>query len=139
MPNMMSFDAPSREVCVVQRAKTNTPQQAMVLLNDVQFVEAARMMAQKVLGDASVTSDQEIIDWLFVRLAGRTTTKPEFKVLEELLKQQRVLFADEPENAKKLTSLGESAAPDPEDVVEVAAITVVAQAIFNIDATIWKR
>ncbi len=139
MPNMMSFDAPSREVCVVQRAKTNTPQQAMVLLNDVQFVEAARMMAQKVLGDASVTSDQEIIDWLFVRLAGRTTTQPEFKVLEELLKQQRVLFADEPDNAKKLTSLGESAAPDPEDVVEVAAITVVAQAIFNIDATIWKR
>ncbi len=139
IPNMMTFDAPTREVCVVQRARTNTPQQAMVLLNDVQFVEAARVMAERIFVDETLETDAAKIGWLFQRLAGRDADDRELAILLELLSEQRERFAAEPENARKLIATGESPVAETDDPVEIAALTVLAQAVFNCDATIWKR
>ena len=142
MPNMMTFDATSREVCVVQRSRTNTPQQAMVLLNDVQFVEAARLLAERALialADAKDASDTALVQWLFIRLTGREADERELSLLGELLTEQRQRFGQEMDNASKLAEAGQSARNEQLDVVEVAAVTVLAQAIFNSDATIWQR
>ena len=139
MPNMMTFDATSREVCTVQRAETNTPQQAMVLLNDVQFVEAARVLATRSIVDHPDADDGARIQWLFVRLAGRLADDRELAILKELLTGQRTEFASDPENATKLAGVGETPVPKEVPVAELAAVTVVTQAILSSDATIWKR
>jgi hypothetical protein len=138
MPNMVAFDAPSREVCVARRQATNTPLQAFVLLNDPQFVEAARALAERALREGG-TTPAERVRFTFLRLATREPTGDEAKLLVALYEQQRALFGQEPEAAAKLIRIGASQ-PDPGlSPVDLAAATVVAQAILNMDATIWKR
>src|SRR5882724_3118475 len=106
MPDMTSFDAPSREFCTVKRSATATPQQAFVLLNDTQFVEAARVLAEKALEQTSLSTEQKI-RYVFRRLTARDPDPREAKVLNELLSQQASLFAKEPDRARKLISVGE--------------------------------
>lgn len=139
MPNMMAFDATSREVCVVQRSRTNTPQQAMVLLNDVQFVEAARVLAEKVIDEYGEATETKKLQVLFTSLAGRSADQREIEVLLKLLADQRERFAKDSENAMTLANSGQAPVSEKADVVEVAALTVVTQAIINCDAVIWKR
>ncbi|BDS07809.1 hypothetical protein NT6N_28490 [Oceaniferula spumae] len=132
-PNMMVFDATSREVCTVKRARTNTPLQALVLLNDVQFVEACRVLADKELsadGKLNITE-------AFVTLTGRPPTVDEFAVLNELHAEQLDYFTKAPAAAKKLLTVGAQRSTKP--APQLAAATVVVQTIFNLDATIWKR
>jgi hypothetical protein len=138
MPDMTEFDAPSREVCVVKRSATSTPQQAFVLLNDTQFVEAARVLAEKAMQQAgAATPDQ--IRFAFWRLTARPPEPEEMKLLGELWDEQREIFTKEPERARQLISVG-SRARDPKLApADLAAMTVVAQAILNLDATVWKR
>jgi hypothetical protein len=139
LPNMSLFDAPSREVCNVARSRTNTPLQALVLLNDVQFVEAARSLASLIL---QIPESDEIqkMNAAFLRTTGRPPTSKELVLLIELLHQQREHYTAHPDDALKLISLGESKL-QPSDVspAEHAAFTIVCQAIYNLDATIWKR
>src|SRR5262245_42159237 len=80
MADMTAFDAPSREVCVVKRSATSTPQQAFVLLNDTQFVEAARILAENALQQAKM-SDDELLSWIFRRLTGRNPDKTGARIL----------------------------------------------------------
>ena len=138
MPNMTSFDAPSREVCVVKRTATGTPQQAFVLLNDPQFVEAARVLAEKTLAHAP-NDEAKQIRFVFLTLTGREPKKEESKLLAELLREQRDIFRGEPERASKLIAVGAKKANPDLNSVELAAATQLAQAIMNLDATIWKR
>lgn len=145
VPSMLLFDATSREACATRRPATNTPLQALVLLNDIQFVEAARVLAQVVL--KSPVSDAERIKKAFRRLAGREPEKRELVILLQTLSEQRreFLTPTSAENrvgvsdAHKLIAIGESK-PDPAlDPIELAAMTVVVQTILNSDSVIWKR
>jgi len=137
MPNMMAFDAPTREACTAKRSPTNTPLQALVLLNDVQYVEATRVLAEHVM--KRVEGDAARIETGFQMLAGRAPTTTEAKRLLALLKAQRNLFGDDADEAKALLAMGESKRDDSLDPAEHAAMSVVMHAIFNLDATIWRR
>ncbi|HZV35872.1 MAG TPA: DUF1553 domain-containing protein, partial [Verrucomicrobiae bacterium] len=138
MPDMTVFDAPSREVCVVRRNNTSSPQQAFVLLNDVQFVEAARVLAEKALRDPDHSPEQQI-RFIFRRLTAREPDANEMKLLKELLEEQLAIFQKQPDRAEKMANAGERKRDASLNVVEVAATTALAQTILNLDATIWKR
>ncbi len=133
VPSMMMFDSTSREVCTTRRPSTNTPLQALVLLNDVQFVEAARVLAEKTI---EKNSD---LEFAFVRLAGRKPFPPERAILERTLTEQRAVFTADPSSATKLISIGASKPNPAINETDLAAMTVVVQVILNSDAVIWKR
>jgi hypothetical protein len=138
LPNMMAFDAPSREVCTVARGRTNTPLQALVLLNDVQFVEAARALAANVSTPSSQLPAQ--IDEAFLRLTGRNPDATERNLLVDLYNEQSALFADKSQqNPAAFTILGDSKLDPKLDSAHVAALAVVCQTILNLDATIFER
>jgi hypothetical protein len=137
MPNMMAFDTPTREACAAERSSTNTPLQALVLLNDVQYVEATRVLAQRVLKEAE--GDKARIAMGFRVLTGRTPTDNEAKALLGLLNEQRTFFGDDAAEAKALLAMGASKRDETLDATEHAAMSVVMHAIFNLDATIWRR
>ncbi|HJS09304.1 MAG TPA: DUF1553 domain-containing protein, partial [Pirellulales bacterium] len=138
LPNMSAFDATTREVCVVARGRTNTPLQALVLLNDVQFVEASRALATAVSHEHADVEEQ--IGAAFLRLTGRRPDAVELKLLVDLYNDQRELFADlTQQDAFKFTQLGEMK-PDPTLApADLAALTVTCQAILSLDATIYER
>jgi hypothetical protein len=138
LPNMATFDAPSREVCTVSRGRTNTPLQALVLLNDVQFVEAARALAANVSQSNSQLPGQ--IDEAFLRLTGQYPDSTERNLLTDLYNEQATLFADtSQQNPTAFTKLGESTLDPKLNSAHIAALTVVCQTILNLDATIFER
>ena len=138
MPNMTTFDAPSREICIVKRTPTVTPQQGFVLLNDTQFVEAARVLAEKTLEEAGPTPEQRI-RFAFRRLTARDPDPRETKLLLELLQEQKALFAKEPQRAEKLITVGDHKRDPALDPIDLAATTAMTQTILNLDAAVWKR
>jgi hypothetical protein len=135
-PAMVAFDAPSREECSCERPRSNIPQQALVLLNDPEFVEAARVFARKTLEQK--TNDAARVAWAFERATGRNPKGAEAAVLIELLEKHRKDFAQKPEEAKRLIAVGD--APAPKDVApdELAAWTSVCRAILNLHETITR-
>lgn len=138
MPNMMALDAATREVCTARREATNSPIQALVLLNDPQFVEAARVMGERMVREGGET-DTDRATLAFRLFTGRRPEVRELELLLELYRQQRELFRAEPDRAGQLLNIGEHT-PDPTlDPVEIAAAAIVTQAIMNMDATVWKR
>jgi hypothetical protein len=138
LPNMLTFDATSREVCTVARGRTNTPLQALVLLNDVQFVEAARALAAAVFREHA-TLDERIAA-AFLRLTGRRAEDREMKLLADLYHEQRQLFADATQqDAKKFVDAGDSQVDQAIDATDLAALAVTCQVILNLDATIYER
>jgi mono/diheme cytochrome c family protein len=136
MPNLTLFDAPSREACTPRRLPTNTPLQALVLLNDVQFVEAARVLAAQAIAEAE--GDTNRIAAMFRRLACRDAAPDELEVLVALARSERERFAKTPDDAAKLIATGEAAAAGL-DPVEHATMTAVAQTILNLDSFITAR
>jgi hypothetical protein len=138
LPNMMAFDAPSREACTVARGRTNTPLQALVLLNDVQFVEAARALAANVSKSNTQLSAQ--IGDAFLSLTGRNPDTTERNLLTDLYNEQATLFADKSQqDSTAFIKLGESKLDPKLDAAHAAALTVICQAILNLDATIFER
>ena len=138
MPNMTAFDVPSREVCTARRQTTSTPLQALVLLDDPQFVEAARVLGEQMLKQAGPTAAARV-RFAFRRLAAREPTAAELKLLTALYEQQCWLFRKEPDEAGKLIHIGDRK-PDPTlPPGEVAAAAILAQTILSLDATVWKR
>lgn len=140
IPNMSVFDSPTREVGCSRRQRTNTPLQALVLLNDVQFVEAARVLAERMLREAP----EAPIAALFSRLTGRLPRESEAAVLLELFTDQRAAFLADPDGVAALLGAGERPLSEPfiasaPDRAELAALTIVAQVTANLDATVWKR
>jgi hypothetical protein len=135
---MSVFDAPDREKCVARRTQTNTPLQALVLLNDPTYLEAARLLAERVIRQAGKDSAKRAS--LAFQLA--TSPKPdkqELVVLVKLARQGTETFAHDGKRAGELLQNGE-APPDPKiDKAELAAWTTVASAILNLDETITKE
>ena len=138
MPNLTMFDATSREVCTIRRSDTSTPLQAMVLLNDVQFVEAARVLAEKSIQD-NPDDSAERLNWIFVRLTGRSCSDGELETLQAMLEKQVAAFVANKDQATQLLQIGDSEPVADLDPVTVAATTVVVQAVLNADVSIWKR
>jgi len=137
-PSMITFDAVTREVCTAKREATATPLQSLVLLNDPQFVEAARALAQKVLlrfpGDERARHHEA-----FTALIGRPPDATELQILARLFAEQRGLLARDPENAARLLAVGASAADPSLPRVEFAATTTVVSAIMNLDEFVLVR
>ncbi|MFL5340981.1 MAG: DUF1553 domain-containing protein [Gemmataceae bacterium] len=137
-PNMLTFDAPSREVCVVRRQSTTTPLQPLVLLNDPQFVEAARGLGERMLRDGG-KSVEERVTLAFRLAATRRPTERERDLLAALYRNELKAFEQEPENAKKYLKVGDRPPAAGLAPAELAAATVVANAVLNLDAALMTR
>jgi hypothetical protein len=137
-PLMMTFDAAGRETCVVRETRTNTPLQALTLMNDVAFVEAARVLAQRVMKDGGTTPEQRLA-FAFRLATSRPPREAEQKVLLGGFEHHRTRFQKEKGEALKLVSVGEYRRDEGLDVGELAAYTAVASLILNLDEVITKE
>jgi len=137
-PTMMAFDAADRSYCTVQRQSTSTPLQALALLNDVQFTEAARLLSQRMMQEGG-GSDDERVRWLFQATTNRKPTAREIPVLKQLLAEQRATFSADTNAAVQLLKVGEAKNNPALDSVELAAGTVLAQALLNHDGAVMRR
>jgi hypothetical protein len=135
------FDISTRNVCTVRMARTNTPLQALLLMNDVQYVEAARQLALRMLREAGSTP-AERIHFAFNLCTSRLPTADEQALLQAALQKFQQRFADNPTAASELIQQGETPLPSdfpPEKTTELAAYTMLASLIFNLDETITKE
>lgn len=137
-PMMMTFDAAGRETCIVRESRTNTPLQALNLMNDVTYVEAARNLAQRVLTEAGPNPAERLT--LAVRLAtARRPTAAELKVLLGGLDRHLAVYRHERQAALQLVAMGETPRDPRLDVGELAAYTAMAGLILNLDETVTKE
>jgi len=137
MPAMTTFDAPTRETCLVARQRTNTPLQALVTLNDEQFVEAARFLAERMLAGADDFAGR--LDVGFELCTGRPADDLRREILFGILTEEKAAFRAAPERAGELLAVGDGE-PDPAlDPVEHAAWTVVASMILNLDESLNRE
>jgi hypothetical protein len=137
-PTMMTLDAADRSYCTVRRQSTNTPLQSLVLLNDPQFVEAARCTAQRMVKEGGATAADRLT-WLFRSITSRHPTASELAILEAGLAEQKEIFAADTKAAQSLIAVGQKPADTKIDLVELAAATVIAQALFNHDESVRRR
>ena len=139
-PSLLTFDAPTREACVVRRSRTNTPLQALVLWNDEQFLEAARVLAERTLRETveEETSEEAGLRRLFQRCTGRVPSEYELEVLSETLEHYRERYAQDREDAAALLAIGAAPLDSELDPAQVAAWTLVASAVLNLHATITQ-
>ncbi len=137
-PVMMTLDASKRDVCRVKREKTSSPLQAFVLMNGPQFVEASRVLAQKLLQQHK-QPNQKLFRDLFRTLTSRQPTKQELDVLESLYKSQYEQFKKEPQRAKQYLSVGDQKPDEKLDPATLAAMSVVANTLLNFDEGVMKR
>jgi hypothetical protein len=137
-PSLAAFDAPSREECTVNRVNSNTPLQALDLLNDPIFVEAARAFAQNTLKNGGRTLDGQI-DWAFVQALDRKPTPQERQILSDLHKQTVADLSAKPPRAQELLGIGEAPVDKKLKPTEVAAMTMVTRAILNLHETITRN
>lgn len=135
-PGMAAFDAPDRETCLVRRARTNTPLQSLVLLNDPTYVEAARKFAERVMLGASTDADR--LDLAFRLAVCRSPETAEIKVLKQVLEAARKRFVTDRADAEKLVAVGYSKPSASLDRSQLAAWTTVTSLILNLDETITK-
>jgi hypothetical protein len=137
-PNMLTFDSPTREVCVVRRQSTSTPLQPLVLLNDPQFVEAARGLGERMLREGGASAEEKLV-FAFRQGATRKPTERELNLLTALYSGQRETFRKDPESAKKYLKTGDRPPAAGLDPAELAAAAVIANAILNLDAAVMTR
>ncbi|MGI9549932.1 MAG: DUF1553 domain-containing protein [Aurantibacter sp.] len=137
-PAMSAFDAPSRDICTVKREKTNTPLQALVLMNDTQFVEASKMLAARmqIIGGDSL---EEQLAYGFRLAVSRQPKKAEAAILKQLYETQLKRFESKPEETEELLKVGKKQLDKALENSKTAALTVVANTILNHDETYIKR
>ncbi len=136
-PSMLAFDAPPREECCAERVRSNIPQQALALLNDPTYVEAARAFAARIVKEGGADTKQRIT-WAYRQALGRAPRADELQVTTELFEKHTALFANDGDDAQKLTKIGNSAPPDGMPPGELAAWTSVARVILNLHETITR-
>ena len=136
-PSMTIFDAPTREKCLLKRSRTNTPLQALVTMNDPQFVEAARALAQAGLQDGGSSVEQQIV-FIFRRAAGVRPTTGVQTILMEAFQEELERFKTDADIANRLLSIGESKRDKSLDAATHAAMTVVTSMILNLDETLTR-
>ena len=134
---LTTFDAPDREKCTSRRLITNTPLQALVLLNDPTYVEASRVLAQRAMVEAGA-EPQARVRFLFREATGRRLSPAELRVLLDLAQRRLEHYKKQPDLAAKLIAIGASK-PANMEAAELAAWTMVASTIFNLDETITKE
>ncbi len=137
-PSMSTFDAPDRETCQVRRARTNTPLQSLVLMNDVQFVEAARKLAERVLLEGGSTPPEQFA-FAFRTTTSRFPESYERDSLMQLYKEYFQEFQSTPENAEKLLSTGESARDSKLPAADLAAWTMICHLLLNLSETVTQN
>jgi hypothetical protein len=137
-PALQTFDAPSREFCVVNRGATNTPLQALVLMNDPTYVEASRKFAERLMTEGGSTP-RDRLRYAYRLALCRLPRAAERDVLLDIYDKQLARFQKDPDAAKKLLSVGESKRSEKLDAAELAAWTTVAGVITNLDETITKE
>jgi hypothetical protein len=135
---LSTFDAPDREKCTARRAMTNTPLQALALLNDPTFVEASRALAERALLEGGRDENSRIA-YAFRLATARRPTGKETGVLRTLLQRQRLVFERNPASAVRLLSVGESPRERRLEASELAAWTTVTSVILNLDETVTKQ
>ena len=135
-PMLANFDAPSREDCVAMRTNANSPQQALTLLNDPSFIEAARTWAARLM--TSAKSDDERLDQAFRQALARAIKQNEKSSLAAFLTQMRQEYKAKPEDAAKLKKVGLKESPADLDDVELAAWTSVCRVLLNLHETITR-
>src|SRR5439155_5153450 len=138
LPTMTVFDAPSREVCTVRRSRTNTPLQALALLNDTIYVEAARKLAERAMSEGGV-KPAERITHAFRLAVARKPSDAELKVLVDGFNFHLATYFSDPEGANKVLTVGESPHNINFDARELAAYTGVCSVILNLDQTITRE
>ncbi len=137
-PALLNFDAPTREECTVNRVISNTPLQALDLLNDPIFVEAARAFAYRIEKSGGRGLDRQI-DWAFLQAEDRPPKPEERTILEGLYRDSLAQFRTDKKDAVELTSVGESPKPKVSNEANLAAMTMVARAILNLHETITRN
>jgi len=135
-PTLSTFDQPDRNLCTVKRQKTNTPLQALVLLNDPTFVEAAKVIGENM---TRIESPTESIKMAYSKLTGKIPNEKEVALLLDLREKEYKIFAKHPEKAKGWLATGEYKIDESLDTNLIAANAIVASVILNSDATITKR
>ncbi|MBN8824844.1 MULTISPECIES: DUF1553 domain-containing protein [unclassified Spirosoma] len=139
-PMMLNFDAAERHTCIVKRQKTNTPLQALVTLNDPQFVEAARVLAQRIgQQDAGKQDERKVINDLFKAVISRPARAEEVTLMQQLYAEELADFKKNPKRAAELLSVGEYPIDTHQNPAELAAWTVVSSTVMNFDEAIIKR
>ncbi len=136
-PSLTTFDAPDREKCLVSRERTNTPLQALVLMNDPTYLEAARKLAERMMTEGGA-SPAERIAFAFRLATARMPSENETRALVALFEKQRARFSAAPEQAAALLAIGESPRNEKLDATELAAWASVASTILNLDETVTK-
>ncbi len=137
-PTLATFDAPDREVCTARRLKTNTPLQALALMNDTVQLEAARKLAERILTEGGANSERRL-DFAFELATARYPTATERNALTQLLNQRLTHYRSNPEAAKSFLSVGASKMDGAFNTEELAAYSSVASLILNLDETITRN
>jgi len=137
-PEMLAFDAAGRETCTVRETRTNTPLQALTLLNDVAFVEAARALAQRAMAEGGPSVEGRLTR-MFRLTTGRRPRPEEVVVLRGGFERHLGVYRKDAKAALKLVSAGESRRDERLDLAELAAYTATASLILNLDETITKE
>lgn len=132
-PSMSILDAADRESCWVRTKRTNTPVQALTLLNETAFVESARHLGQRMIGQP------DPVEFAFRIVTARSPQKGELNLLRQARAEYLAEYKNQPESAKKLIAVGASKVPEGVDHVELAANTVLANVLLNLDEVITKE
>lgn len=137
-PSMAAFDACSREEATAERSRSNIPQQALALLNDPSYVEAARVFAARIVKEGGSTSRRRL-DYALRRALDRPPRSGEVEVLLSLQRKHLEMYRKDPDAATKLLGVGDSALPAGADIAELASWTSVARTILNLHETITRE
>jgi mono/diheme cytochrome c family protein len=137
-PSFLAFDAPSREECCADRTRSNIPQQALVLLNDPTYVEAAKGFAIRIATEPVDASRDQRIDWAWQQVLQRIPHDEEREVIAALYEKHKATYQADQEAAAKLLKTGQLAVPEKLDIVELAAWTHVARVLLNLHETITR-
>jgi hypothetical protein len=135
---MATFDAPNREVCTLRRNRSNTPLQALVTLNDPVYIEAAQALARRIVKDGGPETAARI-DFAFRVCLARSPTAAEASRLGQLVEESLADFRADEAAAKKMATEPLGPAPEGADLAELAAWTVVANVMLNLDEMLMKR
>jgi hypothetical protein len=137
-PSLATFDAPSREYCVVRRSITNTPLQAFVMMHDPQFVEAAKFLAERMLKAGGDSSESQI-EFGFRLTTSRRPSPDEVTILRQTFSHWLGRYKQDQDAAKRLLSIGTAEIPRVDDSIQLAAMTQVARMLINLSEFLTKE
>ena len=137
-PTMLIFDAPNREICTVKRSRTNTPLQALSLLNEITYVEAARKLAERMIAEGG-SSVEDRLKYGFQLVTAREPVAGELQVLAEGFGRDIARFQDQKAEAEKFLAFGDSTSTKASNPLELAAYALAANVLLNLDEVVTRE